>query len=94
MIRRPPRSTLFPYTTLFRSTLRPTDRKVKNADIRRKKQNREREEANEKQRLGNRCKRIRVDRKGSSQIVRASWVLQTVLSYRHQLDQGLKVMVR
>src|SRR5258708_31713712 len=23
MIRRPPRSTLFPYTTLFRSTLRP-----------------------------------------------------------------------
>src|SRR2546429_6611003 len=25
MIRRPPRSTLFPYTTLFRSTLRPLD---------------------------------------------------------------------
>src|SRR3989442_2383630 len=27
MIRRPPRSTLFPYTTLFRSYLRMTDRK-------------------------------------------------------------------
>src|SRR3712207_7954421 len=26
MIRRPPRSTLFPYTTLFRSPGRPTDR--------------------------------------------------------------------
>src|SRR5438132_6836510 len=26
MIRRPPRSTLFPYTTLFRSILRPTAR--------------------------------------------------------------------
>src|SRR5687767_15308481 len=26
MIRRPPRSTLFPYTTLFRSFLRPQDR--------------------------------------------------------------------
>src|SRR3712207_7493937 len=26
MIRRPPRSTLFPYTTLFRSELRPNDR--------------------------------------------------------------------
>src|SRR5690348_17703211 len=26
MIRRPPRSTLFPYTTLFRSTSRPTPR--------------------------------------------------------------------
>src|SRR2546430_11073557 len=25
MIRRPPRSTLFPYTTLFRSAIRPTD---------------------------------------------------------------------
>src|SRR2546425_10718304 len=25
MIRRPPRSTLFPYTTLFRSKLKPTD---------------------------------------------------------------------
>src|SRR3712207_8067367 len=25
MIRRPPRSTLFPYTTLFRSALRPVD---------------------------------------------------------------------
>src|SRR5256885_11724241 len=25
MIRRPPRSTLFPYTTLFRSRIRPTD---------------------------------------------------------------------
>src|SRR3712207_7615149 len=25
MIRRPPRSTLFPYTTLFRSTLSPTE---------------------------------------------------------------------
>src|SRR3989442_11082921 len=25
MIRRPPRSTLFPYTTLFRSTLAPSD---------------------------------------------------------------------
>src|SRR5690242_21109144 len=27
MIRRPPRSTLFPYTTLFRSHPRPTDRR-------------------------------------------------------------------
>src|SRR2546429_7192538 len=26
MIRRPPRSTLFPYTTLFRSSTRPTNR--------------------------------------------------------------------
>src|SRR5256885_13098151 len=34
MIRRPPRSTLFPYTTLFRSTIRfPADRD--NADMRR-----------------------------------------------------------
>src|SRR5438093_10361000 len=28
MIRRPPRSTLFPYTTLFRSTLQPGDNKT------------------------------------------------------------------
>src|SRR2546422_8495998 len=28
MIRRPPRSTLFPYTTLFRSLLEPVDRKL------------------------------------------------------------------
>src|SRR2546430_13313214 len=28
MIRRPPRSTLFPYTTLFRSLLRPTRRRA------------------------------------------------------------------
>src|SRR5438034_2543746 len=28
MIRRPPRSTLFPYTTLFRSTARPYDEHV------------------------------------------------------------------
>src|SRR5947199_1083703 len=28
MIRRPPRSTLFPYTTLFRSTGRPTSRSL------------------------------------------------------------------
>src|SRR3712207_7488387 len=27
MIRRPPRSTLFPYTTLFRSTVRPNSRR-------------------------------------------------------------------
>src|SRR4051794_41414662 len=27
MIRRPPRSTLFPYTTLFRSPVRPQDRR-------------------------------------------------------------------
>src|SRR5258708_14871923 len=27
MIRRPPRSTLFPYTTLFRSAFRPRDRR-------------------------------------------------------------------
>src|SRR2546429_1361959 len=29
MIRRPPRSTLFPYTTLFRSPCRPNNRKTK-----------------------------------------------------------------
>src|SRR2546429_6689795 len=28
MIRRPPRSTLFPYTTLFRSLLRPRPRRI------------------------------------------------------------------
>src|SRR5260221_3002107 len=28
MIRRPPRSTLFPYTTLFRSQLRPAQRRL------------------------------------------------------------------
>src|SRR3712207_6958979 len=28
MIRRPPRSTLFPYTTLFRSSLKPTHRRT------------------------------------------------------------------
>src|SRR2546430_11013730 len=28
MIRRPPRSTLFPYTTLFRSPRRPTQRRI------------------------------------------------------------------
>src|SRR5256885_10846710 len=32
MIRRPPRSTLFPYTTLFRSTLRGVCRRVPGAD--------------------------------------------------------------
>src|SRR2546427_6843776 len=31
MIRRPPRSTLFPYTTLFRSTLNTTDATLGNA---------------------------------------------------------------
>src|SRR3712207_7357726 len=35
MIRRPPRSTLFPYTTLFRSVLRPVlDRRVPAASAR------------------------------------------------------------
>src|SRR2546430_12703673 len=32
MIRRPPRSTLFPYTTLFRSDRRPVDRRAVRAD--------------------------------------------------------------
>src|SRR2546422_7468559 len=32
MIRRPPRSTLFPYTTLFRSLLRPVVLKARQAD--------------------------------------------------------------
>src|SRR3712207_8860078 len=31
MIRRPPRSTLFPYTTLFRSRLRPEDEPLREA---------------------------------------------------------------
>src|SRR2546425_9761942 len=31
MIRRPPRSTLFPYTTLFRSTQRPPNRRFSSA---------------------------------------------------------------
>src|SRR5258708_40136821 len=31
MIRRPPRSTLFPYTTLFRSQHRPVDRRLQAA---------------------------------------------------------------
>src|SRR2546426_7256565 len=35
MIRRPPRSTLFPYTTLFRSRARPTSRVVVGALYRR-----------------------------------------------------------
>src|SRR2546427_4029414 len=33
MIRRPPRSTLFPYTTLFRSTCPPPSRKVKGRPV-------------------------------------------------------------
>src|SRR3712207_7468334 len=33
MIRRPPRSTLFPYTTLFRSDLRGTDHRGPNAHV-------------------------------------------------------------
>src|SRR3712207_6908258 len=33
MIRRPPRSTLFPYTTLFRSDPKFGDRKVVSADV-------------------------------------------------------------
>src|SRR2546427_9651554 len=33
MIRRPPRSTLFPYTTLFRSASRSTNPNVRPADI-------------------------------------------------------------
>src|SRR3712207_5586752 len=32
MIRRPPRSTLFPYTTLFRSLVRPLDLLVRHPD--------------------------------------------------------------
>src|SRR2546430_7512487 len=35
MIRRPPRSTLFPYTTLFRSILKPTEKEV--AQVERKR---------------------------------------------------------
>src|SRR3712207_7225513 len=34
MIRRPPRSTLFPYTTLFRSLREPGARRVLGADVR------------------------------------------------------------
>src|SRR5256885_13320556 len=34
MIRRPPRSTLFPYTTLFRSALRPGARRLDRIDSR------------------------------------------------------------
>src|SRR3712207_8027212 len=34
MIRRPPRSTLFPYTTLFRSTALPTARRGRPAQVR------------------------------------------------------------
>src|SRR2546425_9554438 len=33
MIRRPPRSTLFPYTTLFRSEVTPWDRRNKKASV-------------------------------------------------------------
>src|SRR3712207_8608759 len=33
MIRRPPRSTLFPYTTLFRSTLLTTELSVKRLEL-------------------------------------------------------------
>src|SRR3712207_7924600 len=33
MIRRPPRSTLFPYTTLFRSTLHVAEREVRLWDL-------------------------------------------------------------
>src|SRR2546422_7689409 len=33
MIRRPPRSTLFPYTTLFRSRVRPAPRHVAVAEV-------------------------------------------------------------
>src|SRR3712207_8253880 len=33
MIRRPPRSTLFPYTTLFRSSGRTTSRRISLADV-------------------------------------------------------------
>src|SRR2546426_7682162 len=33
MIRRPPRSTLFPYTTLFRSTYRSTGRMTEKYDV-------------------------------------------------------------
>src|SRR3989442_9766912 len=36
MIRRPPRSTLFPYTTLFRSRARPGARAVRHAGARRR----------------------------------------------------------
>src|SRR3712207_8797215 len=36
MIRRPPRSTLFPYTTLFRSTQRKMDAEVKDAEATRR----------------------------------------------------------
>src|SRR3712207_9436915 len=32
MIRRPPRSTLFPYTTLFRSAVSPSEKSVENPD--------------------------------------------------------------
>src|SRR3712207_8641846 len=37
MIRRPPRSTLFPYTTLFRSTCAPAKKKAKRKKSSRKK---------------------------------------------------------
>src|SRR5690349_21940474 len=33
MIRRPPRSTLFPYTTLFRSTIAPPDSTLRGLDV-------------------------------------------------------------
>src|SRR5260221_3849671 len=36
MIRRPPRSTLFPYTTLFRSLARPSDDRLPGAQFRRR----------------------------------------------------------
>src|SRR5256885_7306509 len=37
MIRRPPRSTLFPYTTLFRSLLRDCSRRLRAVDRRRRR---------------------------------------------------------
>src|SRR5947209_16485936 len=47
MLRRPPRSTLFPYTTLFRSRLLPLDARVDDVpavpgDLRRRRENQDR----------------------------------------------------
>ena len=56
MIRRPPRSTLFPYTTLFRSEIKKLKTSKKKE---KKKKTRKKESSKEEARVGEKLKNLR-----------------------------------
>src|SRR2546425_3751505 len=89
MIRRPPRSTLFPYTTLFRSPLPPRTGQVENlfAFASARKQGvasrRSEEHTSELQSLAYLVCRLLLEKKKKQNIWRKTCVIEHCAKYRH-----------